>query len=70
MLSLRDEFRVWVTSSSLKRALASVGWSKKAARQRVKEQNANLRDFYLYNIKLYVSLIKHVPSDRRLTFSI
>jgi transposase len=34
---LWDEFRVQVTNSSLKRALASVGWSKKVARQRAKE---------------------------------
>jgi transposase len=43
---LWDEFRVQVTNSSLKRALASVGWSKKLPRQRGKEQNADLRDFY------------------------
>jgi hypothetical protein len=36
---LWDEFHVQVTNSSLKRALASVGWSKKVARQRAKEQN-------------------------------
>lgn len=29
VLFLWDKFRVWVTSSSLKRALASVGWSKR-----------------------------------------
>jgi len=42
VLFLWDEFHVWVTSSSLKRALASVGWSKKVARLRAKEQNADL----------------------------
>jgi hypothetical protein len=47
---LWDEFRVQVTNSSLKRALASAGWSKKVARQRAKEQNADLRDFYLHNL--------------------
>jgi hypothetical protein len=47
---LWDEFRVQVTNSSLKRALASVGWSKKVARQRAKEQNADLRDFYIHNL--------------------
>ena len=41
---LWDEFRVQVTNSSLTRALASVGWSKKVARQRPKKQNAGLRD--------------------------
>jgi hypothetical protein len=34
---LWDEFRVQITNSSLKRALTSVGWSKKVARQRAKE---------------------------------
>lgn len=47
VIFLWDEFYVWVTSSSLKRALASVGWLKKVARQRAREQNADLRDFYL-----------------------
>jgi hypothetical protein len=46
-INLWDEFRVQVTTSSLKRAFASVGWSKKVARQRAKEQNADLRDFYI-----------------------
>jgi transposase len=42
VIFLWDEFRVRVTNSSLKRALASVGWSKKVARQRAKEQNPDL----------------------------
>jgi transposase len=53
---LWDEFRVQVTNSSLKRALASVGWSKKVARQRAKEQNADLRDFYMHVRLSVVSL--------------
>lgn len=55
VLFLWDEFHVWVTNSSLKRALASVGWSKKVARQRAKEQNADLRDFYLHNLSEFKS---------------
>jgi transposase len=52
---LWDEFRVQVTNSSLKRALASVGWSKNVTRQRAKEQNADLRDFYIHNLSDFQS---------------
>ncbi|KAL2005970.1 hypothetical protein VTN00DRAFT_9624 [Thermoascus crustaceus] len=41
---LWDEFGKHVTMQSISRALASIGWSKKAARQIAKEQNADLRD--------------------------
>lgn len=47
---LWDEFGKHVTIQSISRALASVGWSKKAARQIAKEQNADVRDFYLHNL--------------------
>lgn len=47
---LGDEFQVLVTNSCLKRALASIGWSKNVARQRANEQNADLRDLYLHNL--------------------
>ncbi|KAI2669605.1 transcriptional regulator family: Helix-turn-helix [Penicillium roqueforti] len=49
-LFLWDEFGKQVTIQSISRALGSVGWSKKAARQVAKEQNAELRDFYLRNL--------------------
>jgi hypothetical protein len=52
---LWDEFHVQVTNSSLKRALASVGWSKKVARQRAKEQNADLRDSYMHYLSDFKS---------------
>jgi transposase len=52
---LWDEFRVQVTNSSLKRALASVGWSKKVARQKAKEHNADLRDFHVHNLSDFQS---------------
>ena len=47
---LWDGFGKHVTIQSISRALASVGWSKKAARQIAKEQSADLRDFYLHNL--------------------
>jgi transposase len=49
-LFIWDEFHTKKTNSSLKRALTSIGWSKKVARQRAKEQNAELRDLYLHNM--------------------
>ena len=52
---LWDEFGKHVTIQSISRALASVGWSKKAARQVAKEQNADLRDYYLHSLSPYSS---------------
>ena len=43
---LWDEFEVLMTTFSIRKALASIGWTKKAARRVAKEQNADLRDFY------------------------
>lgn len=69
---LWDEFRVQVTNSSLKRALASVGWSKKVARQRAKEQNADLRDFYPHNLSDFQSYhfvyVDESGCDKRIGF--
>ena len=69
---LWDEFCVQVTNSSLKRALASVGWSKKVARQRAKEQNADLRDFYLHNLSDFQShhlvYVDESGCDKRIGF--
>jgi len=47
---LQTEFEVSVTVSSIRRALDSIGWTKKQIRRVAKGQNANLRDTYLYNI--------------------
>lgn len=47
-LFLWDEFEVIVTIYSISRALASIDWSKKAARRVAQERHADLRDFYLY----------------------
>lgn len=52
---LWDEFRVLVTIYSVGRALASVGWSKKASRQIARERNAELRDYYLHTISSFRS---------------
>jgi hypothetical protein len=42
---LWDEFEVQVSTFSISRALKDIDWSKKAAQQIAKEQNADLRDF-------------------------
>lgn len=47
---LWDEFQTPAMTSSIKRALASQGWSKKTTQQRAKEQNADLGEFYLHNL--------------------
>ena len=52
---LWDEFRVLVTIYSIGRALASIGWTKKAARRIAREQNAELRDYYLHSISSFRS---------------
>ena len=55
VLFLWDEFRVLVTVHSIGRALQSIGWSKKTSHQIANQQNADLRDFYLYNLSEFRS---------------
>ena len=52
---LWDEFQTLVTTSSIRRALVSKGWSKKTARQKAREQNADLREYYLHNLSDFQS---------------
>jgi hypothetical protein len=52
---LWDEFAVLVTKSSVSRALARLSWSRKTVRRVAKEQNPDLRDFYLYNLLAFCS---------------
>jgi hypothetical protein len=44
---------VHVTTSSIRRALVSIGWTKKKIRRVAKGRNTNLRDLYLYNISKF-----------------
>jgi transposase len=46
---LRIHFQVNVTTSSIRRALASRGWTKKTIGRVAKARNADLRDLYLHN---------------------
>lgn len=52
---LWDEFQILVTKSSISRALASAGWSKKVARQVAQQRNVDLRDFYLHKLSEFRS---------------
>jgi transposase len=52
---LHDDFGVLPSISSLSRALKSIGWSKKGTRHVPQERNADLRDFYRYNLSEFQS---------------
>jgi len=47
---LYDEFGTLGTASSISRALASIGRTKKTPRHLAKERNADPRDFYRYSV--------------------
>lgn len=47
---LQNEFGVIVSPSTISRTLRRMRWTKKVIRRRAKERNADLRDFYIYNI--------------------
>jgi hypothetical protein len=50
-----DEFSALVPTATISRTLKAIGWSKKAARRVAKEQNPDLRDFYLHNLSAFRS---------------
>ncbi|BDD54855.1 hypothetical protein MAP00_009263 [Monascus purpureus] len=52
---LWDEFGVLPSPSSVKRALASAGWTRKKAQQKAREQNPELRDFYQHKLSEFRS---------------
>jgi len=69
---LCDDFEVLVTTMSISRALASMGWSKKTARRVARERNADLRDLYLHNMSAFRSyhlvFIDETGCDKRIGF--
>ncbi|KAI3112716.1 hypothetical protein CBS147330_9904 [Penicillium roqueforti] len=69
---LWDEFLMLASTSSIRRALVSKGWSKKTARQRAKEQNAELREIYLHNLSEFESYhlvyVDESGCDKRIGF--
>lgn len=60
------------STSSIRRALVSKGWSKKTARQSAKEQNAELREIYLHNLSDFESYhlvyVDESGCDKRIGF--
>jgi hypothetical protein len=66
---LQKQFEVPVTTSSIGRALASIGWTKKKILRVAKGRNADLRDSYLYNISKfspeYFVFVDESGCDRR-----
>lgn len=50
-----QNFNVSVSPSTISRALTEKGWSKKVIRQISNKRNADLRDFYLYNLSQFRS---------------
>ena len=72
---LRDEFQKLATTSSIRRALASKGGpkkKKKKARQKTKEQNTELREFYLHNLSdfqsYHIVYVDESGCDKRVGF--
>jgi transposase len=72
VLFLYDEFEITVNNSAVSRALASIGWTKKATRQIAKERNADLRDYYLHNLSVFQShhlvYVDESGCDKRIGF--
>lgn len=69
---LWDELDVLVSTLSISRSLKAADWSKKATRQIATEQNADLRDFYLYNLtqsqSYHLIFIDESGCDKRIGF--
>lgn len=69
---LWDEFHMLATTSSIRRALAFKGWSKKTTQRRAKEQNAELREIYLHNLSEFESYhlvyVDESGCDKRIGF--
>jgi transposase len=71
-LFLWDEFEVFVSTFSIRRALKSIGWTKKTIHRIAKGRNADLRDFYLHNISDFPSwqfvYVDESGCDKRIGF--
>jgi transposase len=52
---LMDKFDMFIPKSTISDALHRKGWSKKTARQKAKERNADLRDNYCHLISEFCS---------------
>ena len=71
-LFLLDEFNVSIPGSTISDALHRKGWSKKTARQKAKERNADLRDDYCHLISEFCSYhlvyVDESGCDKRIGF--
>jgi hypothetical protein len=69
---LRIHFQVHTMTSSLRRALASRGWTKKTIGRVAKARNADLRDLYLHNTSEFRSyhyvFVDESGCDKRIGF--
>ncbi|KAJ5346184.1 hypothetical protein N7452_004188 [Penicillium brevicompactum] len=69
---LWDDIRMPASTSSIRRALVSRGWSKKTARQTAREQNDGLREIYLHNLSDFESYqlvyVDEFRYDKRIGF--
>jgi transposase len=69
---LWDEFQAEVPISSISRALKREGWSKKAAKQKAKERNPDLRDGYFHFLSDFCSYhlvyVDESGCDKRIGF--
>jgi transposase len=72
VIFLYDEFSVLVTIPNISRALKSIGWSKKVTRHIAKEQNSDLRDYYLHSLSEFRSYhlvyVDESGCDKRIGF--
>lgn len=71
-LFLYDEFGIPVSPSSIQRMLSAIGWTKKKSRQKAREQNPDLRDFYFHKLSEFRSYqlvyVDESGCDKRIGF--
>lgn len=69
---LWDQFHIHVTTCSISRALTSIGWSKKTAKQKAKERSPDLRDSYVHYLSDFHSYqlvyVDESGCDKRIGF--
>lgn len=72
VLYLWDEFKISASTSGVSRALKSIGWSKKTCRLVAKGRNADLRDYYMYQLSSFRSYqlvyVHESGCDKRIGF--
>lgn len=68
---LQQRLEATVSQASISRALKSMRWSKKTARQVAREQNADFQDYYLHKVSQFRSyqlvFIDELSCDKRIS---